>query len=91
MQNQTITTIDPEFLLLVRQFQEAQADHSNKNVIEDDVPEEITDAWSDEIFVEEIKNYRCLWDTSSRAYKDSLKKQQSWKELSQKFKREGKV
>jgi len=85
--------IDPELLLLLRQVQKTNAG-SNSNtgiLIDEDDPEEVdnTDAWSDEIFVEEIRNYRCLWDTSCRAYKDGSKKQQSWRELSQKFKREG--
>ncbi|XP_065071482.1 uncharacterized protein LOC135696117 isoform X2 [Rhopilema esculentum] len=35
-----------------------------------------------------LKQYRCLWDTSCRSYKDGPKKQQSWRELNQKFKKE---
>ena len=85
--------IDPELLLLLRQLQKTKAG-SNSNtgiLIDEDDPEEVdnTDAWSDEIFVEEIRNYRCLWDTSCQAYKDGSKKQQSWRELSQKYKQAG--
>ena len=75
--------IDPELLLLLRQVQKTKAG-SNSNtgiLIDEDDPEEVdnTDAWSDEIFVEEIRNYRCLWDTSCRAYKDGSATK--WKSL----------
>ena len=58
----------------------------------DTIVEEETESqteWSEELFIEELKQYRCLWDTSCRSYKDGPKKQQSWWELSQKFEKEG--
>ena len=42
-------------------------------------------SWTEEMLVEEIRHMRCLWDTSCRAYKDGLKKQQAWKDICSKF------
>ncbi|XP_046863507.1 uncharacterized protein LOC124457274 [Xenia sp. Carnegie-2017] len=41
----------------------------------------------DEHLVEEVHRYRILWDTSSRGYKDTVKKNQAWKEISLKLNR----
>ena len=45
----------------------------------------LQDQWTEEILVEEVRQFRCLWDTSCRAYKDGMKKQQAWREISAKF------
>ena len=42
-------------------------------------------SWTEEMLVEEIRHMRCLWDTSCRAYKDGLKKQQAWRDICSKF------
>ena len=36
----------------------------------------------DELLVEDVRNYRILWDTSARGYKDTVKKNQAWTEIS---------
>ena len=46
---------------------------------------QLQEQWTDEILVEEVRQFRCLWDTSCRAYKDGMKKQQAWREISAKF------
>ena len=46
-------------------------------------------SWTEEMLVEEIRQMRCLWDTSCRAYKDGLKKQQAWRDICSKFGAQG--
>ena len=46
---------------------------------------QLQEQWTDEILVEEVRQFRCLWDTPCRAYKDGMKKQQAWREISAKF------
>ena len=42
-------------------------------------------SWTEEMLVEELRHMRCLWDTSCRAYKDGLRKQQAWRDICSKF------
>ena len=42
-------------------------------------------SWTEEMLVEEIRHMRCLWDTSYRAHKDGLTKQQAWRDICSKF------
>lgn len=39
----------------------------------------------DEYLVEEVRNYRILWDTSTRGYKDTPKKNLAWAEISRRL------
>ena len=43
----------------------------------------------DEHLVEEVHKYRILWDTSARGYKDTIKKNQAWTEISLKLNKSG--
>ena len=54
-----------------------------------DLEEKDDDEQLDEHLVEEVHRYRILWDTSSRGYKDTVKKNQAWKEISLKLNRNG--
>ena len=36
----------------------------------------------DELLVEEVRNHRILWDTSARGYKDTIKKNLVWVDIS---------
>ena len=35
----------------------------------------------DELLINEVRNFRCLWDTKCRGYKDTPKKTQAWKQI----------
>ena len=43
----------------------------------------------DELLINEIKSYKCLWDTSCRSYKEKPKKDESWRLISAKLQTEG--
>ena len=32
-------------------------------------------------FVEEVRSYRCLWDTTARGFKDTPMKKKAWQEI----------
>lgn len=44
----------------------------------------------DELLINEARNYRCLWDTSTRAFKDNNKKNEAWKTMASKLESDGK-
>ena len=48
-------------------------------------------SWTEEMLVEEIRQIQCLWDTSCRAQKDGLKKQQAWRDICSKLFVQGQV
>ena len=39
--------------------------------------------------IELMKDYRCVWDVSCRAFKENQKKQQAWKEIAMKLNKDG--
>ena len=39
--------------------------------------------------IEEVRLYRCLWDSSCRAFKELPKKQQAWKQIAEKLNVDG--
>ena len=43
-----------------------------------------------EAFIEALRHYHCLWDTSNPSYKNRAMKTNCWKELSTLFNRDGK-
>lgn len=45
---------------------------------------------TDELLINEIRTYRCLWDTKCRAYKDIPKKIEAWRIISTKLGKGGK-
>ena len=54
-------------------------------------PEEMPSTdFEKELFLEEIRKYRCLWDTNSEGYKSRPIKQNAWSKLSQLFNKDGK-
>eukprot|EP00112_Aurelia_sp_Birch-Aquarium-sp1_P006989 Seg1763.3 transcript_id=Seg1763.3/GoldUCD/mRNA.D3Y31 product="hypothetical protein" protein_id=Seg1763.3/GoldUCD/D3Y31 len=53
-------------------------------------PEEMpSKEFEKELFLEEIRMYRCLWDTNSEGYKNRPMKQNAWSKLSQLFNKDG--
>ncbi len=42
-----------------------------------------------ELFLEELRKYRCLWDINSDGYKSRPMKQNAWSKLSQLFNKDG--
>ena len=53
-------------------------------------PEEVpSKEFEKELFLEEIRRYRCLWDTNSEGYKSRPMKQNAWSKLSQLFNKDG--
>ena len=45
--------------------------------------------FDEEFFVEEIRKYRCIWDTKCRCFKDGTKKQNAWSQLCGLINKEG--
>ena len=43
-----------------------------------------------ELFLQALRDYTCLWDTSDTNYKNRTMKLNAWKSLSQMFRQEGK-
>ena len=43
----------------------------------------------DELLINEVRSFRCLWDTKCRAYKDTPKKTQAWKSITTKLRKPG--
>ena len=50
---------------------------------------DIEKKWSVEIFINDMRSYACLWDTSTRSYHDQNMRKTSWEELSSKFGKPG--
>ena len=42
-----------------------------------------------EMFIEEVRKYRCLWDVNSEAYKNRLIKQNAWANIGTVFNKDG--
>ena len=53
-------------------------------------PRPETEEFDVEVFIEEIKNFPCLWNTSLRSYHEKHTKNNSWIILSEKLERNGK-
>ena len=46
-------------------------------------------SYDTELFIMEIENYPCLWNTSTRSHHDQNMRFNSWEELSKKFNKPG--
>ena len=57
------------------QFQLQEVQHHSKN-------------WEVDL-IEEVRNYDCLWNTTSRAFKETPKKAEAWRQISAKLNIEG--
>ena len=55
------------------------------------MPDFEQEPFNHELFVEEIKSYCCVWDTSSRTFKETNKRTVAWLQISLKFVRGGKA
>ena len=45
----------------------------------------------DEMLINEVKSYRCLWDTKCRSYKENPKKAEAWRAIASKLQRSGEL
>ena len=52
---------------------------------------EVETVFDKELFIEELRQLGCLWNTSLPSYKDRTVKANAWKKLSQIFDRDGKL
>ena len=52
---------------------------------------EMNEKQFEEQFVEDVRSYRCLWDTMSRGFKDTNIKTKAWDTLAEKYGKSGKV
>ena len=43
----------------------------------------------DELLINEVKSYRCIWDTKCHAFKEAPKKNEAWKIIAFKLSRPG--
>ena len=59
-----------------RQQEASQNSQENEAIAEDDL---------DEILINEVRQFRCLWDTRSRSYKENPKKTEAWKTISKRL------
>ena len=67
-----------------------QATYLQQEPLSDELPRTVTGEFDVEIFIEELKNFPCLWNTSLRSYHEKHTKQNSWMVLSEKFGKNGK-
>ena len=56
---------------------------------EGDRPSENAIEFDKELFLEEVRKYRCLWDINSEAYKNRPIKQNAWTLIGKLFNRDG--
>ena len=59
-----------------------------KNGAEDGKATEL-DIHCEEILINEIRNYGCIWNTSQRAYRETTKAKEAWKLIATKLGKEG--
>ncbi|XP_065069816.1 uncharacterized protein LOC135694869 [Rhopilema esculentum] len=62
-----------------------QATYLQQEPLSDELPRTVTGEFDVEIFIEELKNFPCLWNTSLRSYHEKHTKQNSWMVQSEKF------
>ena len=67
-----------------------QATYLQQEPLSDELPRTVTGEFDVEMFIEELKNFPCLWNTSLRSYHEKHTKQNSWMVLSDKFGKNGK-
>ena len=53
------------------------------------VPVDEDDASIEELLINEIKSYSCIWDVLARGYKDQMKTRTAWKNIATKLGKEG--
>ena len=69
---------------------DVEEDQSNGQGLGEERIEDSMTGFDKEAFIEALRHYHCLWDTSSPSYKNRTIKSNCWKELSTLFNREGK-
>lgn len=84
-QNLEISTLEE----LLRQARNREDSTETQDVLAVSPVEEHVE-FDKEFFIEEVRQLRCLWDTSNPSYKDRTVKANAWKKLSQIFDRDGK-
>ena len=84
-ENPDISTLE-ELLRQVRSRNEASNEQSED--IHEVIPQ-VETVFDKELFIEEIRPFGCLWNTSLPSYKDRTVKANAWKKLSQIFDRDG--
>ena len=52
--------------------------------------EEASFEFNKEMFIEEVRKYRCLWDINSESYKNRPIKQNAWGKIAAVFNKDGK-
>ena len=60
---------------------EEEEEETSENFRESDIDKEL--------FLEALRQYKCLWDTNDPSFKERNKKINAWKQLSQAFKTDG--
>ena len=50
---------------------------------------ELNEVQFEEHFVEDVRSYRCLWDTTSRSFKDTHMKAKAWDTLAGRYGKSG--
>ena len=75
-------------------LRQARSRNEGSNEQPEDIHEvipQVETVFDKELFIEEIRQLGCLWNTSLPSYKDRTVKANAWKKLSQIFDRDGKL
>ena len=79
------STLDLDISLVVLQFLAGSASLENQ-------PEQLSELPFDkELFLQALREYKCLWDISDSNYKNRTMKLNSWTALSLMFRQDGKL
>ena len=49
-----------------------------------------TTTGADEMLVEEVRSYPCIWDNGTNSHRNIFKKQQAWREIANELNKDGK-
>ena len=79
-----------DILTLEELLRQARSRDEGRNEQPEDIPP-VETVFDKELFIEELRQLGCLWNTSLPSYKDRTVKANAWKNLSQIFDRDGKL
>ena len=79
-----------DILTLEELLRQARSRDKGRNEQPEDIPQ-VETVFDKELFIEELRQLGCLWNTSLPSYKDRNVKANAWKNLSQIFDRDGKL
>ena len=98
--NSTITVVDLQSILSLIASRNDGEPSEERLILEENSSEgkfsptenidEAPSAFGKEVFIEAVRQYKCLWDTNDRNYKNRSMKINAWNDLSSLFNKDGK-